>query len=159
MKKGMIGILSALAGGIVGAFGVGKSMNNALQNKKKLSDKHFELFLMMNQWVRIKQEEKSLVEYFERNNFNSIAIYGMSYVGETLAEELEGSSIRIQYAIDQKADNIFADFDVVTIDDELENVDAIVVTAITCFEEIEKNLQDKITCPVLSLKDILLYEI
>jgi hypothetical protein len=50
------------------------------------------------------------------------------------------------------------DVDVVTMDDDLEEVDAIVVTAITFFDEIEEKLSAKIDCPIISLEDIL-YEV
>ena len=45
-----------------------------------------------------------------------------------------------------------------SIDDDLEEVDAVVVTAITFFDEIEEKLSQKIDCPIISLEDIL-YEI
>ncbi len=43
-------------------------------------------------------------------------------------------------------------------EDELPDVDAVIVTAITFFDEIEEKLTEKISCPVLSLEDIL-YEV
>ena len=42
--------------------------------------------------------------------------------------------------LNKKADSIYADVDVVSIDDDLAPVDVIVVTAITFFDEIEENL-------------------
>lgn len=45
-----------------------------------------------------------------------------------------------------------------TLNDKLEAVDVVIVTAITFFEEIENNLSQKMDCPVLSIEDIL-YEI
>ena len=62
------------------------------------------------------------------------------------------------YGIDQKADSIYADVDIVFIEDELQEVDAIVVTAITFFDEIEEKLSGKVDCPIISLDDIL-YEV
>lgn len=82
----------------------------------------------------------------------------MSYVGETLVDELKNSNITVLYGIDQKADSIYADVDIVFIEDELQEVDAIVVTAITFFDEIEEKLSGKVDCPIISLDDIL-YEV
>ncbi len=82
----------------------------------------------------------------------------MSYAGERLVEELEGSNIKIRYGIDRKADNIYADIDIVSPDDSLDEVDAIVVTSITFFDEIEEQLSEKMDCPIISLEDIL-YEV
>ena len=77
----------------------------------------------------MKQEGKSLVEYFEYNNIKSIAIYGMKELGERLVKELEGSEIEIKYIIDQNADEIETKLKKVKPDGELAPVDAIVVTA------------------------------
>ena len=87
MNKGIISILSAIAGAGAGATAVGKVMGDKVNSWQQLSDKHLTLFQMMNQWVRVKQEGKNLSQYFEANNYKNIAIYGMSYAGETLVEE------------------------------------------------------------------------
>ena len=113
---------------------------------------------MMNQWVKIKQEGKNLSTYFENKGYKRIAIYGMSYAGETLVDELKDTGIEVVYGIDQNADSIFADIDIVTMDDTLEDVDAVVVTAITFFGEIEEKLHGKLNCSIISLEDIL-YEV
>ncbi|NBH82472.1 hypothetical protein D7X88_05080 [bacterium C-53] len=158
MKKGVIGALSLLAGIAGGATGVGKIIGGKLTEARQFSDKHLALFLMMNQWVKVKQEGKHLASYFEENEYKKIAIYGMSYAGETLVDELRGSSITIAYGIDKKADTLYADVDIVTLDETLDEVDAVVVTAITFFDEIEAKLSEKLDCPILSLEDIL-YEV
>lgn len=155
MKKGVIGVASALAGATAGAVGIGKVMGDKVNDWKNMSDKHFALFLLMNQWVKVKQEGKNLADYFKREGYKEIAIYGMSYAGETLVNELQGSDVKIKYGIDRKANAIYADFDVVSPDNELDNVDAIVVTSITFFDEIEEMLSGKVDCAILSLEDIL----
>lgn len=155
MKKGIIGIVSALAGAGVGAAGIGRAMGKRVEQERQMSDKHFSLFLMMRRWVKVKQEGKSLASYFEQNGYHEIAIYGMSYAGEALVEELAGSGIRIKYGIDQRADAIYSEFDVVSPNEELEDADAIIVTAVTFFTEIEKRLNEKVTCPIISLEDVL----
>ena len=158
MKKPVISILSALTGTIIGAGAVGKMSMGKSQEIKSMSDKHLALFLMMNQWVKVKQEGKNLSLYFEQNGYKKIAVYGMSYAGETLVDELKGTSIDVAYGIDKKSDSIYSDVDIVSMEDELEKVDAIVVTAITFFYEIEEQLSKKIDCPIISLEDIL-YEV
>lgn len=158
MKKGVISLISALGGTAAGALGVNKMMEKKVNDWKQMSDKHFALFQMMNQWVRVKQEGKNLVSYFEAKGCKKVAIYGMSYAGETLIEELKGSGIRAAYGIDKNADRIYADIDVFSMEDNLPQADAVVVTAITFFEEIEEELSVKLECPIISLEDIL-YEI
>lgn len=122
---------------------------------KRFSDKYLALFLLMNQWLRVKQDGKNLVSYFERNEYKRIAIYGMSNVGKTLLYELHGTSIQVAYGIDQNPDKIYAEIDILSTEADLEPVDAVVVTAITFFDEIKKKLSEKVKCPIISLKDIL----
>lgn len=158
MKKGIISVLSAVTGVAVGAGAVRKTMGEAIEKKMRMSDKHLALFLMMNQWVKVKQGGKNLSEYFEKNGYRKIAIYGMSYAGETLADELKGTKTEVVYGIDRSADSIYSDLDIVSLDDTLAEVDAVVVTAITFFDEIEEQLSEKVDCPIISLEDIL-YEV
>lgn len=155
MKRVVLAILSALTGGALGAAAVGKAANEKLQVIRSYRDKHLALFLMMNEWVKIKQEGKNLSSYFEKNGYKKIAIYGMSYAGETLLSELAGSNVQVAYGIDRNADFVHADFAILSVEDELEEVDAIVVTAITFFDEIEDKLSEKVECPIISLEDVL----
>lgn len=158
MKKSLAGITMALAGVGLGAVVARKVAENKVLKWQQMSDKHLALFLMMNQWVKIRQEGKTLSEYFERNHYQKIAIYGMSYAGETLMEELKGSVVCVKYGIDKRAGRIDGEIETVTIEDNLQEVDAVVVTAITFYEEIAEKLRERLNCPILSLEDIL-YEV
>lgn len=162
MKKGINGILSVLIGGAAGVAAGGVAVKTI--SSKKVSEmetmgaKVHQLYMAFDQWLRIRQEGKTLVEYFERNGYKTVAIYGMKELGERLYDELEGSGIEVLYAIDKNADTIYADVDVVTPEDELKPVDVIVVTALYYFDEISELLDEKADYPVVSLEDIL-YEI
>ncbi len=158
MKRGVFSVLSALAGAAAGAALIGKRMLYKKLEIQKMSDKHMDLFLMMNQWVKVKQQGKSIGVYLEEKGFNRIAIYGMSFVGETLLDELKMSHIVVAYCIDKNAKDIYTDMRVITSDEPFDEVDVIVVTAVTYFDEIKEILSDKVNCPVVSLEDIL-YEI
>lgn len=155
MKKGVISVLSTIVGAATGAGFTAKQIAKEVKRQKELADKHLALYLLMNQWVKVKQEKKSIADYLKKNGYREIAIYGMNYVGETLLNELAGSDIKVKYAIDKNADNIFMDIDVVLPDQILDEVDAVIVTPITFFDEIEELLAKKIDCPVLSVEDIL----
>lgn len=158
MKKILTSLLSFLSGVIIGVGVIGRAATGETEKAKSMSDKHLGLFLMMNQWVKVKQEGKNLAAYFEKNHYRKIAVYGMSYAGETLIDELKDTGITVAYGIDKNAGSIYADVDIVSVEDSLADVDAVVVTAITFFDEIEERLSAKIDCPILSLEDIL-YEV
>lgn len=125
---------------------------------QQMSDKHLALYLMMNQWIKIKEDGKELSTYFEQMGYQEIAIYGMSYAGERLFEQLSKSNIKVKYGIDRKSNCNCGNLKIMLPDDKLDNVDAIVVTSIKSFSEIEKMLHQIVTCPILSLEDIL-YEV
>ena len=158
MKNGIVGVLSALTGAALGAGVTGKKFSEMLDAKSQMSNKHLALFKMMDQWVRVKQEGKNLSEYFTRYGYKNIAVYGMSYAGQTLLTELENTDIHVLYGIDKNADGIYADINILSPDDVLPPVDAIVVTAVFFFSSIEEMLSEKVDCPIVSLEDII-YEL
>lgn len=155
MKKSVILILSILSGIIVGAGTVTTVAKKRESKIQLMSEKHLALFLMMNQWVKIKQKDKSLAMYLKNAGYKNIAIYGMSYIGETVISELKNTGIQVEYGIDKNSDSIYSDIKIMSIDDKLKNVDAVLVTAITFFDEIEKDLSKKLDCPIISLENIL----
>lgn len=162
MKKRFGGVFSTVAGMIVGAAAGGTAARTV--SSKKIKDmsqrgaKVHQLYMAFDQWLRIRQEGKTLVEYFKQQDYKTVAIYGMKELGERLYDELEGSGITVPYIIDKNADSIYADVDVVTPDEKLDPVDVIVVTALYYFDEIEEMLCERVDCPIISLEDIL-YEV
>lgn len=155
MKKIISKVLLLLSGMIIGAVSMGNLMNGKLIEKYILSEKHRILFQLMSIWVKVKQERASLPEYFHHNGMRNIAIYGFGAVGQLLKNELKGSDISATYIIDRNTNSWSAEDKIYTPDDELPDVDAIVVTAVTYFDEIEKMLSPKMKCPIVSLEDIL----
>lgn len=151
-------IVSGALGAAVGGVAIGRKCNqtmNEAKNKKMKMDSYYFLF---NQWLIVRQQGKTLAEYFEKNNYKTVAIYGMKEFGERLYDELKNTDITVKYIIDKNADSIWTDVKVVIPEEELEPVDVIVVTATFYFDEIEEMLFDKVECPVISLEDVL-YEV
>lgn len=78
----------------------------------------------------------------------------MRELGERLEAELNGSDIHVRYVIDQNADNINTKLPKYTVSDDLPEVDAIVVTAVYYYQEIEETLSRKVDYQVISLEDV-----
>lgn len=159
MKKIIEKAMSVLAGGVAGAAAGGAAMATNYKKKLNAKDAAFNklvaLYYAYDRWLIVRQQGKSLVEYFEKNQYKTVAIYGMKELGERLYDELKDSGIMVKYIIDRNAESIYADVDVITPDEDLDPVDVIVVTAITYFDEIEEMLSEKVDYPVVSLEDIL----
>lgn len=158
MKKLTIAGLSALLGASVGAAAVESMQRPKTIKRADHIQKMTEFYQVLIEWLRIRQEGKSLESFFTKNGYKTVAIYGMKELGERLYDELKDSEIEVKYIIDKNADEIYAELEVVDPDDYLENVDVVVVTAIHYFDEIEETLSDKVDFPIVSLEDIL-YEL
>lgn len=119
--------------------------------------KYTSLFHLMNYWLVLKQKNLSIEKLLKQKGYKRIAIYGISHIGKTLFEELKKGNIIIDYAIDRNVDSHQIDIKVVLPEEALDKVDVIIVTALDSYYEIEKMLNQKINCPILSFED-LLYE-
>lgn len=158
MKKGIFNLLVFVTGAVTGSTVAGNLLGKKAALQEVMSEKHLSLFLMMNQWVKNYQEGREISSYFERNGYKKIAIYGMSYAGETLLNELKKTEVQVAYVIDKKAGNTLKGLTAYSPEDELEEADAIIVTAIAYFDEIRDLLEEKVTCPIISLESVI-YEV
>lgn len=116
-----------------------------------LSD-HFQL---LNHWLELKSEGKSLVTYFEERGYRHIAIYGMAELANRLSEELSGSSVYVDYGVDRDVSCSIARIDKVYFpEDDLPGTDAIIVTPYFSFLSIKEILEKKVNCPIISLEEV-----
>ena len=113
------------------------------------------LFFLMNQWIGLKQDNQQIETYFQKNNYHRIAVYGMGFVGMRLIKELRNTNLNIIYGIDQNAANISSDLKLLTLEDELPEVDVIIVTVLGSFQEIYDKLSTKIKCDIVAIEDII----
>lgn len=143
---------------------MGGGVWNILQKKRKREtlnlqwqiDKYIDYFQLLNHWLEVKNEGKSVAVYFEEMGYKHIAIYGMAELGNRLCEDLANSSICIDYGIDKDVCCCIARIgEVYSPEDELPEVDVIVVTPYSVFEEIKDSLKEKVKCPIISLEDII----
>lgn len=155
MKKGISALLGMAVGAAAGGIAAGTASEKKIKGMTEVHEKVHELYMAFDQWLRIRQQGKSLVEYFTKNGYKTVAVYGMKELGERLVDELKESDVTVSYAIDKNAGAIYADVDVIAPEEKLAPVDVVVVTAITYFDEIEEMLCKKLDCPIISLEDIL----
>ena len=125
-------------------------LNEKITGEAKLN----EFYFIMVQWIRVHNEGRSLADYFIKNSYRTVAIYGMKELGEALLQELRQRGIEVRYAIDRDADKLFVDIDIRKPDDHLDSVDAVVVTAVHYYDEIKKDLSSKMRANIVSLEDV-----
>jgi autonomous glycyl radical cofactor GrcA len=155
MKKGIISVLAATAGIAAGAAGVSYLMNKEVKFQKNKVKKFKGYYNLLNQWLILKSEGKSISEYFLRENYKEISVYGMGELGNRLLEELKVCPVKVKYGIDKKAGGTYLGVDIISPEDELDKTDAIIVTAFFEFDEIRKELSKTADCPIISLEDVI----
>ena len=108
---------------------------------------------LLNVWLEMRQKGKTVAPYMKRRGFQRIAIYGMKELGHRLIDELYNTDIIVEYVIDKS--QVLGDFVLLTPEDELPEVDAIVIAADYYYSEIKRELEKKCTYPIISLRTLL----
>ena len=128
-----------------------KKYYNALDNIEKLK----EFNSIMSQWIGIKQEGLHLSDFFLKNNWKEVAIYGYGELGHCLDGELRDSGVTVKYIIDRNADRIYSEVPCKKPEDDLGEVDAVVITPVHSAESIKNDLKRKLSCSIISLDSIM----
>jgi len=132
-----------------------KKLRYRLRNEQKASAKYNELYKLMVQWMEIKQSGQSISEWLKENGYYEIAIYGLYLIGERLYVELLDENVEVVYGIDRKSRDSLEGLRMYKPNEELPHADLVIVTAVSDFEEIKKELQGKTGGPVISLKEVM----
>jgi len=152
-------ILSLIGVTIVG--GIVWTAKKTVEKSGKLEARYKNYYDVTNQWLRHKNEKKSIREYFINNNYDTIAIYGMGELGNRLYEELKSTDIKVAYFIDKNAEEIYYGLDDIPVVglEEIERqdkVDVIIVTPIYDFDSIEESLSEyNIDADIVSLEEVI----
>lgn len=147
-------IITAIACIFTGGYIVGREYRKTLLPLQKQSDKITQYYQLLNEWLIVRQKGITLDRYFERNSYKKIAIYGMGILGKRLFDELRETKVEIVCIIDQNAKSIYGETKVITPEEEIPEIDAIVVTACYYFKEVDEKLRPRVKCPVISLEEI-----
>lgn len=127
------------------------------KTEKRLLDKYTNFYIILDYWLKLYEDNKTIDMYFKQRGYKKIAVYGMGVLGKHLEKQLCEKDISIEYVIDK---GMFLQGNYIMKMDEvknnLPNVDVIVVTAIMEFENIERQLKTYMECPIISLEEVVL---
>lgn len=155
MKKRLIYLTSIMISFFAGKLIAEYNFEKKTVLLEERANRNSALIKAFSSWMKNKQSGKSIVTFLKKNNFRNIAIYGMHHLGEILLNELQEHNITVSYAIDKNADTMKTSIKMFRPDEELDEVDAIIVTPIFYFDEIERQLSQKVKCPIISLEDVI----
>ena len=100
-----------------------KLENDKLKERHQINNKNDAILKLLTRWIKLKQGRKQVADCLKERDYKSLVIYGMHYLGECLLEELKDSGIEVKYAVDRNANNIYADVDVITLDELIDEME------------------------------------
>lgn len=107
-------------------------------------------------WLMLKIDNKSIKSYFDNHDYSTVALYGCKQLAECVYKELNNTNVKVLYGIDRDKYGVYTEsFEVFQPDSELRDVDIIVVTALSHFDEIKREMANKMSCPIISLGEII----
>lgn len=150
----MVFFITGVIGVILGFAVIWKIFREVMKRDNQEKEKTISYYRILNQWLSLRQSKKTVVEFFEKNNYSTVAIYGMKEMGERLLEELEGTGIEVKCVIDQNPVDICKSITVIHPDNSIPHVDVVVVTASYYFSEIKNKLRGKVCGDIVSIDDV-----
>jgi glycosyltransferase involved in cell wall biosynthesis len=127
-----------------------KQFRYIIDSKISKYDDYAELETLLNKISSIE-----LKEYFNTRAISNISIYGFGVYGKLFYNSIGDSGLKVKYCIDRRSDNKNAAIPVILLHDNMPKVDAIIVSPVSSFNEIEKEIRKYCSFKVLSLLNIL----
>lgn len=161
MKKGKLAcVFSFIAGGLIAGGAVQRKMKKYLSSSEKRVDKFKGYYNTETQWLKNKNSQKRISDFFKGRENQKIGIYGMGNLGGLLYEDLKAENIETACFIEEYAEGLYVGIDekkVIGIDKVSdENLDLIIVTPIFDFDRISNNLKNSdIHAEIISLDEII----
>ena len=149
------GILISQREGLLDVNGQVEELKRELGYSKGRVDKFKRYFDITNHWLELKNNGKSIEDYFYRNGIFHIVIYGWGELGHRLHEELKNGEICIDYVIDSNKRRVSDILIKSPSDDILPDADAVVVTPIMDFDTISEELKQRYSCPIISIEEVI----
>lgn len=105
-------------------------------------------------WLQIFEEKQSIKKYFEENNIETVAVYGIGKLGKHLVKQLQQNDIVVKYIVDNRV-GFYKGIDMFKLCDRLPEVDVIIVTPILEYKVIYQTLREKVDCEIVSIEDVI----
>lgn len=129
--------------------------DNIIEMQKNLQ-KSVLFYWALTRWMDLKIGGGNIAEVLKRLEYRRIAVYGYAELGQLLCKELMDTNIDVSYVMDKKVkDTKEMNLPIYFPQSDLPDVDAVVVTAIYYFDEVQKELLQMGYKKVVSLRELL----
>lgn len=91
MERNKLGF--GLAGVAVAALALGKIVRdnkNSIAALKHVNDRHVDNYDLLMHWLEVKNQGKSVADYFMEMGYHEVAVYGMAELANRLIEDVGG---------------------------------------------------------------------
>ncbi len=154
MNKNIKDFFFMLAGMVIGTYWMAKKCEEELLCKEERAQRNARSTKSACRWIRAIQDNKHVKDYFDNRNISAVAIYGMGELGKCLAREIEKSGIEIKCVIDRNKRIKAYEYQIISPDDDLPRVDAVIVTPVYDYKAISENLRNHTDAQIISMDDI-----
>lgn len=127
-----------------------------------LAEKNERILQIERKWIMLRQSGGDLASRLAARGIYQVGLYGYGVLGKLLLRELKNSCVKVQYIIDKNGNDIEKCDDMPVILDKFESykrvndVDAIIVTAVSVYEEIKLELRKKTDAIIINLEELLI---
>ena len=136
---------------------IGIVLTDSLRRSVKyrmLADKHLRIIDVYDKWLKHMNDGGNLLDFFNTNGYRRIGIYGLGYLGRRLVSEVQNSEVEICFVIDKNMKTDYMGIPILSLDDNISDVDAIIVTPIDELYLIKKRLNSLTYVPIVSIEEI-----
>lgn len=117
-------------------------------------DKFRKMFYVLDDWTASEEKGNLIEKYLADRKIRYLAVYGYGPLGKRLIRELRGSSIHVNYVIDQNAAFLETDCPAYTLEDDLEEVDAVVISLVQGELAIAEAIKRKMSTKIFTMGEI-----
>lgn len=148
-------IIYDISGHDIFLYDIGEEqLEKELPVQKLNPDKFEDFYYILDKWMFMKEDKKSIDLFFTKYGIKTIAIYGWRSLGRHLYHDLLSTDISVVCAIDNNVGEETR-LKLINENEDIPNVDAIIVTATFDFYKIKYDLEKRYKGKILSLKDII----
>ena len=132
-----------------------KVYRDAIYRLRDSNAKKQEFYNVLCAWIKSYESNIQISQYFIKHGYKKVLIYGMKEVGKFLYDDLKkNKEIIMIHAIDKSYMESCDSYSVSQPNETLPDADVLVVTAIHYFNEIEEDMKKKVSCPIISIEDV-----
>lgn len=132
-----------------------KVFSKELEERERVIQKYRQFYRIFLQWIKVEQNRGSIAKYLQEQKLINIAIYGYGDLGKTLYNQLENTDIIVTEILDKREIGIENNLVIKKPMGGNRDVDAVIVTAVYYFDEIQKELNELGYKNIISLQNLL----